>query len=83
MHITTMCFICPFSIDATFSTQIGRYVNDGTGHEKNAELRIVYVDTKPHVVLFACRNISKNEEIRFDYGAENLPWRQKDIVSIF
>jgi hypothetical protein len=72
-----------FSIDATFSTQYGRYVNDGTGELKNAEPKVVYVGTRPHVALFACRNISKDEEIRFDYGVEDLPWRRTQNVSFY
>lgn len=70
--------LCLFSIDATFSNQCGRYVNDGIRENKNAELKVVYHCTTPHVVLFASRNICKGEEIRFDYGVDSLPWRQEN-----
>ena len=44
---------------------------------ENAEMRLVEVDMKPHLALFARRSIAKGEEIRYDYNAPNLPWRNQ------
>ncbi|XP_052249698.1 uncharacterized protein LOC127857335 [Dreissena polymorpha] len=50
---------------------------------KNAEKKIVLVHGKPHLCLFAIKDISVNEELRFDYGVPNLPWRKagEDLVN--
>ncbi|KAH3794789.1 N-lysine methyltransferase KMT5A-like [Dreissena polymorpha] len=66
-------------IDATqdiFSA--GRMVNDAIKGDirNNAEMKIVLVHGKPHLCLFATKDISVNEELRFDYGVPNLPWRK-------
>ena len=37
---------------------------------------------KVYLVLCPRRNIEKGEELRYDYGVKDLPWRQlKGIVS--
>ena len=43
---------------------------------QNCVMKIVEVDGKPHLCLFADRDIDRGEELRFDYGVSNLPWRQ-------
>ena len=72
-----------FSVDATFSNLCGRFVNDATGHKRNASLEVVFVNKRPHIALFAARNICKGEEIRYDYGVIDLPWRRKQKVWIY
>ncbi|KAH3792385.1 hypothetical protein DPMN_145881 [Dreissena polymorpha] len=44
----------------------------------NAEMKIVLVHGKPHLCLFATKDISVNEELRFNYGVPNLRWRKAD-----
>ncbi|XP_052097931.1 N-lysine methyltransferase KMT5A-like [Mytilus californianus] len=67
------------SIDATFSKQKGRFVNDGVGADENAVMKKIVVDRSPHLVLFAIRDINSGDEVRYDYGdaSRNLPWRKK------
>ncbi|XP_063398655.1 uncharacterized protein LOC134683344 isoform X2 [Mytilus trossulus] len=67
------------SIDATFSKQMGRFVNDGVGADENALMKRIVVDGSPHLVLFARRDIYIGDEIRYDYGdvSRNLPWRKR------
>ncbi|XP_052259668.1 uncharacterized protein LOC127864032 isoform X4 [Dreissena polymorpha] len=45
----------------------------------NAEMKIVL----EHLCLFATKDIAVNEELRFDYGVPNLPWRKagEDLVN--
>ncbi|XP_052273478.1 uncharacterized protein LOC127873633 [Dreissena polymorpha] len=49
----------------------------------NAEMKIVLEHGKPHLCLFATKDIAVNEELRFDYGVPNLPWRKagEDLVN--
>ena len=65
-----------FSIDATKpSDRLGRLVNDsGVG---NCKMRKVIVDKVPHLCLFATQDIHINEELRYDYGLNDLPWRKQ------
>ena len=39
-------------------------------------MKIVEVDDKPHLCLFADRNIDRAEGLRFDYGVSNNPWNR-------
>ena len=50
-------------------------VNDSTF--PNAVMKVVVVDGAPHLCLFAVKEISPGDEITFDYGVPNLPWRER------
>lgn len=74
------CSIKCFSVDASpyqYEYTLGRLVNDGIGPEENAKMVIIPIDKTPHLCLFALRDIQEGEEIRYDYGVPNLPWRKK------
>lgn len=60
---------------------MGRYINDAPRHENecNANIEKIIVDYKPALVLFARRFINAGEEIKYDYGVKNLPWRCKEV----
>uniref|UniRef100_A0A8C2E0Z5 SET domain-containing protein n=1 Tax=Cyprinus carpio TaxID=7962 RepID=A0A8C2E0Z5_CYPCA len=52
----------------------GRIVNDDHKHP-NCEMRKIYVNGKIHLCLFALNDIKEGEEITYDYGGEDYPWR--------
>ena len=52
-------------------------VNDATGEGENCKMKLVNVDCVPYLALFATKDINPDDEIRYDYGVRNLPWRQK------
>ena len=65
-----------FSIDATNSQTLGKFVNDSS--YPNAKMRIEWMeDGLPHLLLFALVDIPPYTEIRFNYGAPGLWWRKK------
>ncbi|XP_058625499.1 uncharacterized protein LOC131536523 [Onychostoma macrolepis] len=53
---------------------LGRLVNDDHINP-NSRMRTISVDGKPHLCLFATRSISPGEEITYDYGDSEWPWR--------
>ena len=55
----------------TYVGRLGRYVNDGVGDETNAKMCKLGAST-PHLALFATKPIQNGEEIRYDYGANDL-----------
>ena len=65
------------SLDATDSIQLGRYANDAApgDTQRNAVMKCLSNKGRPHLALFAMRKIAAEEEIRYDYGVSNLPWR--------
>ncbi|XP_063419434.1 uncharacterized protein LOC134702463 [Mytilus trossulus] len=71
------------SIDGTFSRLKARYVNDGIGIEKNSVMKRIDVEDRPHLALFAVRDINTGEELRYDYGetSKYLPWRRKSKIT--
>jgi SET domain-containing protein len=73
-----------YSLDATNSLQHGRYANDAApgDAQQNAIMKCVSNKGRPHLALFAMRTIAAEEEIRYDYGVPNLPWRKKVIFKI-
>ena len=76
MCVSIFSFI--FSVDGTQSDGFGRLVNDiDTEHDANAISKVVMVDNTPRICLFAKKNLTRGEELRYDYGVPNLPWRRK------
>ena len=51
-------------------------MNDEVAHKANSMMKIVEVDGAPVLALFAKRLILAGEEVRYDYGVKNLPWRK-------
>ena len=79
-------FIFTFSIDATNDIfHQGRMVNDAEKGDakQNCVMKIVEVDNNPHLCIFATKDIEAGEELRYDYGVPNLPWRKVILMLIF
>ena len=67
-------------MDATYSTGLGRLVNDAEARIANCHIKKIIINGQPHLAIYAKRNLSINEELRYDYGVKDLPWRiQKGI----
>lgn len=66
-----------FSVDASKEDEsLGRLVNDN--HKSpNAKMKKMVVENRPHLCLFAIAQIKKGDEIEYDYGDSNWPWREK------
>ncbi|KAL2076509.1 hypothetical protein ACEWY4_027894 [Coilia grayii] len=64
-------------IDAAMEDgSLGRLANDD--HVcPNCRMKRILVDGKPHLCLFAAKDIHRGEEITYDYGDNNWPWREK------
>lgn len=61
-------------MDATVEDgSLGRLVNDS--ETPNVKIKKLVIGGVPHLCLFALKDITRNEEITFDYGGDNLPWR--------
>ena len=73
------CLCC--SIDGRGNTGFARLVNDGTGQIINCTMKIVVYNMAPHLCLFATRSIARDEELRYDYGGFNCPWRNKCMLT--
>lgn len=52
-------------------------MNDGCGGAQNSFMKVVTINGKPCLAIFATRNITKGEEVLYDYGVPSLPWRKK------
>jgi len=67
------------SVDATRSSRLGAFVNDSTPRYANCKMEKRYdKEKKPHLCLYARTTIKAGEELRYDYGANNLWWRKKE-----
>ena len=51
-----------------------RYVNDST--EGNSTMKLKIFDYYPRLCLYATRDIDAGEEVRYDYGDDQAPWRK-------
>ncbi|KAM9707776.1 uncharacterized protein ACNS7B_000282 isoform 5-T5 [Menidia menidia] len=61
---------------ATDDGSLGRLVNDD--HlSPNSRMKTVKVNGKPHLCLFAIKDINPGEEITYNYGNYDWPWRVK------
>ncbi|XP_040904809.1 N-lysine methyltransferase KMT5A-A-like [Toxotes jaculatrix] len=55
---------------------LGRLVNDDHSHP-NCKIKKIISEGKPHLFLFALRDINAGEEITYDYGGHDWPWRKQ------
>ncbi|XDV25875.1 hypothetical protein PO909_029708, partial [Leuciscus waleckii] len=55
---------------------LGRLVNDDHINA-NSKMKIIRVDKKPHLCLFAIKDIRPGEEISYNYGDSEWPWRHQ------
>ena len=73
------------SIDATFGEGKGRYINDSAPKDRscNSKMRKVTRNNEVQLHLFASRDITAHEEIRYSYddSGEGTPWRCIDASS--
>ncbi|XP_067227718.1 uncharacterized protein [Chanodichthys erythropterus] len=57
---------------------LGRLVND-EHRNPTCKMRTLEVSSKPHLCLFAVRDILPGEEITYNYGDSDWPWRVKPL----
>ncbi|XP_013856382.1 N-lysine methyltransferase SETD8-A, partial [Austrofundulus limnaeus] len=55
---------------------LGRLVNDDHINP-NAKMKYLTLQGKPHLCLFAICDINPGEEVTYNYGDSNWPWRSK------
>ncbi|XP_044027833.1 uncharacterized protein LOC122864451 isoform X2 [Siniperca chuatsi] len=55
---------------------LGRLVNDDDV-SPNCEMKKIVCEGKPHLCLFAVKEISPGEEITYNYGDSSYPWRSR------
>ena len=79
-HSSSGFFI--FSIDATEETpSLGRLVNHS--RHPNSKMRVLSVDDRPCLCLFALADIQVNDEILYDYGLSDYPFIDAEtLVSV-
>lgn len=71
-----------YSIDGTDNTRLGRYVNDSPRRFANCYTKMIMVDARPHIAIFAGQDLPAGVEIRYDYGGGDLPWRNVSSMVI-
>lgn len=78
-HISNYNVLLINSLDATESSRKGRFANDAAPGDVqcNASVKCLPSKGKPYLALFANRKIGIGEEIRYDYGVPDLPWRKQ------
>ena len=67
----------PYSYDATSETRLGRYVNDSRQYFNCVMKSVIGKnDEAPYLCLFAICDIGEGVELRYNYNATNLKFRQ-------
>ena len=69
-----------FSVDATFTTRIGKFINDSS--RPNCRVKAIKHFNQIFFCLFALTDIDKGTEIRYSYGAPGLVWRKVCIYNV-
>ncbi|WAR01154.1 hypothetical protein MAR_007712 [Mya arenaria] len=78
-YIVMLCFNCFNSIDASKDTCLACMVNDLDRYTKPNCKMVKVVDDRhqPRLCLYATEMISKDTELRYDYGVADVPWRKR------
>ena len=78
-----VCKVLSFlsSVDATHGDGDARMVNDKK--KGDCRMRTIYDQGKPHLCLFAGKDLPANFELNYNYGLDDLhlPWRGKVSIS--
>ena len=69
------------SFDATFSMQLGKFVNHSSKHG-NCNVKPIKEGMEVFIGLFATKYISAGTKLRYDYGIRGCDW-QKVKLSVF
>eukprot|EP00794_Sanderia_malayensis_P019616 gene19616-21548_t len=59
--------------DTKADNRLGRLVNDSA--TPNAVMKKLAVDGLPYLCILALKDNKANEEVTYDYGVDDLPWR--------
>lgn len=59
----------------------GRLVND-EHRRPNCKMKTIDVNGEPHLCLFAVDDIQEGEEITYDYGGKDCPWRTQVCLTV-
>ena len=53
-------------------------MNDAANRSKecNCYAKSAFIKGRPHLLLFSKKKICAGDEIRYDYGGKDLPWRK-------
>ena len=69
-----------YSVDATNTECLGRYVNDSS--VPNCIVKVNVHDGVPHLCIYALSDIQCGLELRYNYGVPGLCWRKKVYVHL-
>lgn len=70
-------YLIPFSIDTSKEDgSLGRLVNDNN-KSPNCIMKKILINDRPHLCLFAVKNIKVGAEIDYNCGDSKWPWREK------
>jgi len=61
---------------------LGRLVNDDN-ISPNTNMKKLVIGNEPRLCLFATRHINPGDEITYNYGTMDYPWRQKRVCLIY
>ncbi|CAB3992383.1 N-lysine methyltransferase SETD8-like, partial [Paramuricea clavata] len=64
-------------VDATFASGLGRLVNDSEHKMANCLIKKIEINGQPRLAIYAKRDLNMGEELRYDYGVKDLPWRKR------
>lgn len=68
-----------YSIDGAIDNgRLSRFVNDAPHKIANASTKLLVVNNVPHIALFATKQLEAGDELRYDYGGGELPWRSRN-----
>lgn len=79
-NVSLLLYTWYFSVDAAREDgSLGRLVNDDEVNP-NSKIKVTRVYGRPHLCLFALKDIGSGEEITYNYGNSDWPWRSKVVI---
>jgi hypothetical protein len=73
-----------FSIDGTCSERLAKFINDSPKPWMNCRTKCVLIDSLPHILIFAVKDIPAGTELRYSYNDNGcFAWRKVPIMHLF
>ena len=57
-------------------------MNDSPRRYANCYTKLIMTGDKPHIAVFAAKDLPACVELRYDYGGGDLPWRNVSALVI-
>lgn len=70
------------SINASQISSVAKMINDDIPRRANCRMKKLIIEEKPHLCLYSSKDLQIGDQLFYDYGVGDLPWRKQKVNEI-